>query len=548
MAEGGPRPSGSGVKKRTKSEDSAKFNDERMKNFVRILQHLEEAHDLTPEFWQVIPNIPLTHTQREEEPLPDWSQRPLRYQELLERDPGQRFTSLAAGLLHFGWSEIPWSRQHLGSGAFGRVSLAFSISDPRPIEQKKFAAVKKQSLETTSLLIWKEINYLRAVSHPNIVDYFGHFFVIPDANSTQEELREGNRAAILMEFANAGDLRKELNRFPDLMMPEEYARYYVLQVCEAVEYLHEKGICHCDIKLDNVLLRYNTDYSKWALLADFGIAEPVSVREKEHPYPLRIDVMEVKNLVGDLLRGPESWMYRPEQFAGMGHSKESFQLIDDRNIPPDIPTLLQHPWFKGPAKPHYANETDARQKPFVEATERPDVKKEELLAKLEKTGVRRKTHITFDPRNPRDTQSVSFGKQVAEKPHTPFKRSESPLVAGPSGQTGKSLFRQKTKSTKSDPGSTPVAGTSSSKSSSRPKSIDRMLSPPLKPVTVTSGRTSRDSRGIELTPISEHQATQESTASVPSNNVQRSMRHRITNFFRSARDRLTSCFGRRRHE
>ena len=80
---------------------------------------------------------------------------------------------------------------------------------------------------------------------------------------------EGNQlttTGILMELAPKGDLFDLLSIFNQL--PYILARSYARQMAEAVAYLHQKGIAHQDIKLENFLLD-----SKFNIkLADFGFS------------------------------------------------------------------------------------------------------------------------------------------------------------------------------------------------------------------------------------------------------------------------------------
>merc|ERR1719230_1202466 len=52
-------------------------------------------------------------------------------------------------------------------------------------------------------------------------------------------------------------------------MPEPDARRFFRQIVDAVVYLHEEGICHRDIKMENVVL----DADGTARLVDFGAAK-----------------------------------------------------------------------------------------------------------------------------------------------------------------------------------------------------------------------------------------------------------------------------------
>ena len=57
-----------------------------------------------------------------------------------------------------------------------------------------------------------------------------------------------------------------------------------IQIVEGVSYLHSLGIVHRDIKLENILMSDNSDYSK-PVLIDFGLSTLLPLNKKsDEPY------------------------------------------------------------------------------------------------------------------------------------------------------------------------------------------------------------------------------------------------------------------------
>ncbi|KAM3183056.1 hypothetical protein ACTXT7_011105 [Hymenolepis weldensis] len=92
---------------------------------------------------------------------------------------------------------------------------------------------------------------------------------------------------------NLNDLAKSIG-----LLKEEDARFYIAEVMCGLEYIHEKGIVHRDIKLENILL----SESGHAIIADFDSAYDLEVgyeRKKSAAYAGTLEYMapEIANRV-----------------------------------------------------------------------------------------------------------------------------------------------------------------------------------------------------------------------------------------------------------
>ena len=126
----------------------------------------------------------------------------------------------------------------LGRGTFGRVYLAIL-----PATGKKYAikAIRKDVLleydQITSTALEKDI--LFSADHPYLcgMDYM---------------FQSEARIYFVMPFINGGELYKifqEQKRFD-----ESVVKFYAAQIIIGIGKLHEKGIMHRDLKLENILL------------------------------------------------------------------------------------------------------------------------------------------------------------------------------------------------------------------------------------------------------------------------------------------------------
>ena len=73
-------------------------------------------------------------------------------------------------------------------------------------------------------------------------------------------------------------MREHLKKVP--CMSETSARGYFFQICKAINYLHQIGIAHRDIKLENFL--FTSTKKDIVKLIDFGLAENFQGRHMNH--------------------------------------------------------------------------------------------------------------------------------------------------------------------------------------------------------------------------------------------------------------------------
>lgn len=103
----------------------------------------------------------------------------------------------------------------------------------------------------------KEYEILRAVGHENIMKVF--------------DCVSYNKVVVMaMEHIPKGDLHDFILR--NWPVPPVVRKKFARQVLSAVEHIHYKGIAHCDLKLENMLLTETDDIK----IIDFGSALRVS--------------------------------------------------------------------------------------------------------------------------------------------------------------------------------------------------------------------------------------------------------------------------------
>ncbi|MFE3103493.1 serine/threonine-protein kinase [Nocardia tengchongensis] len=142
----------------------------------------------------------------------------------------------------------------IGVGGMGEVYLAHDRDLPRFVALKLLNGVAGENDDTRQRFL-REANIIARLTHPNIVTIYARG-------------EEQGRLWLAMAHVDGSDLEAELVTGP---LDPQRAAAITADVARALDYAHDAGVLHRDVKPANILL--TAQPREWALLTDFGIAE-----------------------------------------------------------------------------------------------------------------------------------------------------------------------------------------------------------------------------------------------------------------------------------
>jgi len=153
--------------------------------------------------------------------------------------------------------EVYQLNKKLKSGTFSTVCRGVHRATGKQVAVK--CILRKKIEPSVDAAVFEEVLIMSGLHHRYIcpmIDYF----------------EEDRCHFVVMELEKGGDLCERLNDKVTYSEPD--ARTVVRNICEAMEFVHNKGFVHCDIKPRNYLLRSKRDDVD-VRLADFGFAQHV---------------------------------------------------------------------------------------------------------------------------------------------------------------------------------------------------------------------------------------------------------------------------------
>jgi predicted Ser/Thr protein kinase len=287
--------------------------------------------------------------RREREPRDQTPKPPARSQ-------GQRVQTAEHSSLIGGRYQI---LQRIGQGGMGKV---YKVTHAHLSRIFALKIISNQVAETDEAreLFYREARFASAMTHPNItaVVDFG------------EDEKVG--MFMVMEYVEGEPLNRVL--FREKRIEVRRACDMILQVAEALHYIHRQNVVHCDIKTENILIGEEEVEGKrrrmFAKLLDFGLARSLVAtrastslsgtphyvapeRIRGEPASPASDVYGVGILMYELVTGAVPWD-GPVQKILSGHldevPKRPAQIVD--GLDPAVDALIMHALAKRPAERH----------------------------------------------------------------------------------------------------------------------------------------------------------------------------------------------------
>jgi tetratricopeptide (TPR) repeat protein/tRNA A-37 threonylcarbamoyl transferase component Bud32 len=150
----------------------------------------------------------------------------------------------------------------LGEGGMGSVWLADQLE---PVKRQVAIKIIKQGMDTKAVVARFEVERqaMAMMDHPRIAKVF-------EAGATPE-----GRPYFAMEYIQGQPVNEFCDQY-SLAIKERLSIF--IEICDAIQHAHTKGIIHRDIKPSNVLVHREDDGELHIKVIDFGVAKATSQR------------------------------------------------------------------------------------------------------------------------------------------------------------------------------------------------------------------------------------------------------------------------------
>lgn len=198
--------------------------------------------------------------------------------------------------------------KHLGRGGMGETFLAEELEKGEPIWEVvcKIVPPEIQNLERALLAVRRTFARVNRLHHTNICPVRGLKF-----DDTYGWF-------LIMGYANGGTLTQYLARHSEWSarrgLPFDETIRILTPIAQALDYIHEEGVFHRDIKPDNVMFSINRQTRRMTVqLIDFGLSAQ-----------LQQNSLHTGSVQGNAISGTPHFM-APEQWQGKQQCRQTDQ-------------------------------------------------------------------------------------------------------------------------------------------------------------------------------------------------------------------------------
>jgi serine kinase len=158
-------------------------------------------------------------------------------------------------------------KETLGSGSYSKVKLAEDLKRKCRVDSVaiKIVDTSRAPLDYQTKFMPRELDIWPQLMHPHLCRLY-------------ETFRDECRVYMVEEYAPRGDLLHHIQSRG--AASEEQARHWMLQLLDAINYMHNCGLAHRDLKLENLLLD-----ADWNIkICDFGFTKRINNRDLSQTY------------------------------------------------------------------------------------------------------------------------------------------------------------------------------------------------------------------------------------------------------------------------
>lgn len=156
-------------------------------------------------------------------------------------------------------SEKYTTERVVGNGTFGVVFEAYCVENDEKVAIKKVLQDRRYKN--------RELQIMQMVKHPNVIEMKDCFF----SRGNDKKRARDVYLNLVMEYVPETvyqTIRTHVRAKQTI--PFLHAKLYAYQICRGIAYVHSLGVCHRDIKPQNLLLNPTTHIVK---VCDFGSAK-----------------------------------------------------------------------------------------------------------------------------------------------------------------------------------------------------------------------------------------------------------------------------------